>query len=555
LLTVALATTISGCVGWNTNPMSRPNSSVYGGAPSMVSGPAVAGRSTIDDDASRRAQPGSNPTPSASPTGPTYSAGRPVSEPAAPPSTQGNVIRGQTPSNTTLKNSMVAGGEEHWRLPMQASGQPVTRGQNPYPQTNYPQNPYPQNTYPSTQLPPPPNQGVPAPYNGTLFGEQVPGYGPTPNGQVLGVDGNNLPELDFDVYVDEARTGRFMFGMGVNSDLGVTGQVVIEERNFDYRRLPTSWSDVVQGGAFRGGGQNFRLEAMPGTQVQRYLASFTNPYIYLPGFADPFSLSLSGFFFDRRYFDWDEQRLGGRVGLGYRLTHDLSLAGSIRAENVNIHDLRVEGVVPELDEVKGDNGLYSGKVTLTHDTRDTAFAPTEGHLFEVSFEQTVGTFDYPRAEFDYRQYFLIRERPDGSGRHTLGYAFKGGFSGSQTPIFERYFAGGFSTMRGFDFRGASPVGASDVTVGGDFRFLGSVEYIFPLTADDMMKGVIFCDYGTVEENIEINSDNYRVSPGAGLRISVPALGPAPLALDFAFPVHKADTDDTQVFSFFFGFGR
>ena len=137
----------------------------------------------------------------------------------------------------------------------------------------------------------------------------------------------------------------------------------------------------------------------------------------------------------------------------------------------------------------------------------------------------------------------------------MGYAFKGGFSGSQTPIFERYFAGGFSTMRGFDFRGASPVGAANVTIGGDFRFLGSVEYIFPLTADDMMRGVIFCDYGTVEQNIEIKSDNYRVAPGAGLRISVPALGPAPLALDFAFPLAKAATDNTQIFSFFFGFGR
>ncbi len=431
---------------------------------------------------------------------------------------------------------MDPGGQDHWRLPMQPSGQPVTRGQN---------------AYPTTQLPSP-DQSLAAPYNGTLFTEPAPPYGP--DGQVLGVDASNLPELDFDVYVDEARTGRFMFGMGVNSDLGVTGQVVIEERNFDFLRLPRSWSDIVQGGAFRGGGQNFRLEAMPGTQVQRYLASFTHPYIYLPGFADPFSLNLSGFFFDRRYFDWDEQRLGGRVGLGYRLTHDLSLAGSVRAENVNIHDLRVAGV-PELDEVAGDNALYSGRVTLTHDTRDTPFAPTEGHLFEVSYEQTFGTFDYPRAEFDYRQYFLMRERPDGSGRHTLGYAFKAGFSGSQTPIFERYFAGGFSTMRGFEFRGASPVDPSGVTIGGDFRFLGSVEYIFPLTADDMMKGVIFCDYGTVEENIEINSANYRVAPGAGLRISVPALGPAPLALDFAFPVAKADTDQTQVFSFFFGFGR
>ncbi len=94
-----------------------------------------------------------------------------------------------------------------------------------------------------------------------------------------------------------------------------------------------------------------------------------------------------------------------------------------------------------------------------------------------------------------------------------------------------------------------------VIVGGEFRFLGSVEYMMPLTADDMIKGVVFCDFGTVEESVEINSDDYRVAVGAGLRISIPALGPAPLALDFAFPVAKEDTDDVQNFSFFFGLGR
>ena len=213
------------------------------------------------------------------------------------------------------------------------------------------------------------------------------------------------------------------------------------------------------------------------------------------------------------------------------------------------------GAVPELDAVLGNNDFFSGRLTLAHDTRDTAFSPTEGHLIEVSYEQAFGSFDYPRADLKYNQYFLMRERPDGSGRHTLGYSFQLGFSGSQTPLFEHYFAGGFSTLRGFDFRGASPVADYGVTVGGDFLFLGSVEYLFPLTADDMLKGIVFCDYGTVEESIGIHGDQYRVAPGFGVRIAIPALGPAPLALDLAFPVAKADFDDVQNFSFFLGFTR
>jgi len=351
-----------------------------------------------------------------------------------------------------------------------------------------------------------------------------------------------------DVYVSETQTGRFMFGAGINSDAGVTGQIVVDERNFDITRLPTSWRDFVEGTAFRGAGQGFRLEAMPGTEVQRYLVSFTEPYL----FDTQVSFNLSGFLYDRRFFDWDEQRLGGRMALGYRLTPDLSVSASLRAENVQITDPRV--AIPQLTDVLGDNGLYSGRLTLTHDTRDIPFAPTEGHLIEIGAEQAFGTFSFPRADLDLRQYFLVRERPDGSGRHTLGFMFRLGFTGTDTPIFENYFAGGYSTLRGFDFRGASPE-FNTVRVGGTFMFLGAAEYVFPLTADDMLKGALFCDFGTVEEDVRLSADTYRVAPGFGVRINVPALGPAPLAFDFAFPVAKADTDDTRVFTFFLGVGR
>ncbi|MCA9264254.1 MAG: BamA/TamA family outer membrane protein [Planctomycetales bacterium] len=383
---------------------------------------------------------------------------------------------------------------------------------------------------PGTLFPPPPNgvldPGAPPPY-----------YAPPP---LVG---------DVDVYVEETQTGRFMFGVGVNSDAGLTGQIVIDERNFSLGRVPNGFQDFVNGSALRGRGQGFRIEAMPGTNVQRYLLSFSEPYL----FDTPISFSVSGFLFDRNYFDWDEQRFGGRVSFGYRLSPDLSLSAAVRGEQVEVTRPRVAGV-KDLDNVLGENDLFSGRVSLTYDTRDFPFVPTEGHLFELSYEQVFGSFDYPRVELDMRKYFLLRERPDGSGRHTLAYLARLGFSGSQTPIFENFFAGGYSTIRGFDFRGASPQDGT-VTVGGRLMFLGSVEYMFPITADDMLKGVVFCDYGTVEEDFKIESDDYRVALGAGLRISIPAMGPAPIALDFAVPVARENTDDIQNFSFFVGVSR
>ncbi|MDA1054604.1 MAG: BamA/TamA family outer membrane protein [Planctomycetota bacterium] len=55
--------------------------------------------------------------------------------------------------------------------------------------------------------------------------------------------------------------------------------------------------------------------------------------------------------------------------------------------------------------------------------------------------------------------------------------------------------------------------------------------------------------------IAARRENFRVASGSGLRVTVPALGPAPLAFDFAHPINHADSNDRQIFSFFMGFTR
>ena len=85
--------------------------------------------------------------------------------------------------------------------------------------------------------------------------------------------------VDLDVVLSEAQTGRLMLGVAVNSDAGLVGQILLDEQNFDWTRFPTSWDDFVSGRAWRGAGQRFRIEAAPGTEVQRYLVSFSEPYL------------------------------------------------------------------------------------------------------------------------------------------------------------------------------------------------------------------------------------------------------------------------------------
>jgi outer membrane protein insertion porin family len=156
------------------------------------------------------------------------------------------------------------------------------------------------------------------------------------------------------------------------------------------------------------------------------------------------------------------------------------------------------------------------------------------------------------VELEASQFFTLFSRPDGGGRHILSLRGEAAWTGSDTPIFERLYAGGFQTFRGFAFRGVSPV-EQDVRIGGEFLAVGSVEYLFPLMANEMIQGVVFTDFGTVEEDVSF--DQFRLAAGAGLRVTVPAMGPAPLAFDFAFPILSEDFDDEQIFSFYVGMTR
>lgn len=354
--------------------------------------------------------------------------------------------------------------------------------------------------------------------------------------------------IDIDTYLSEARTGRLMFGVGVNSNSGLVGNIVLSEQNFDIRRPPTSWDDVWNGTAWRGAGEKFRIEAMPGTQLSRYLVDWTDPY-----FMDTNnSLGVSGFYFNRYYLNWTEQRLGGRLRVGRQFTQQWSGSASLRLENVDVFNPSVANPPPLLKEALGSSFLSTGLFSIAHDTRDSPFMPSQGHHAEVTFEQAFGEFKYSRVDAEARQYFTTYQRADGGGKHILSMRGEVAWTGSDTPIFERFYAGGFQSFRGFYFRGVSPV-QNGVYVGGDWMVLGSIEYQVPVLANEMVKVVTFSDFGTVTDKASLS--DFRISVGAGLRVTVPMMGPTPIALDWAVPLAKDPTDKTQLFSFYIGVNR
>ncbi len=385
------------------------------------------------------------------------------------------------------------------------------------------------------------NQGFPT--------SQNPVFGNTPQGDFFRNE-FSAPDpnfLDVDVNVAEARTGRFMFSVGVNSDQGVIGSVVLEEQNFDITRFPNSLYDLTSGRAFRGNGEHLRIEAVPGTDVSRYSVSWTNPFF---GGTD-YSLGVSGFYYNRFFTDWEERRLGGRLTLGRLLTRQVSVNGALRLEDVDLSNPSTNGS-SDLNEALGNNFLSTGRLSVSYDSRDSSFIPTEGLFGEASVEQAFGQYSFTKLELDARQYYTVYQRADGGGRHIFSLAGNLGWTTSNTPLFEQYYAGGVQSFRGFRFRGVSPI-QSGARVGGEFQALGTVEYSIPVTAGEAVRVVTFTDFGTIDDSVTLNK--FRMTAGLGMRLQIPAMGPVPVALDWAFPVFDEDEDQRRLFQFYIGLSR
>ena len=397
------------------------------------------------------------------------------------------------------------------------------------------------------ELPP---AGVP-PQTNPIGGGEPPGTIPSFPGLNVNDNGPDRQDpfpgrawADIVTSVEEAPTGRFMLGVGANSFQGITGNLTISEKNFDLFNLPKSWGDLIGGNAFRGAGQQLQIDLMPGTLIKRFQVSLREPYL----FDLPIGASGAGYYFNRIYPDWTERRGGGKVSLGRQFGTSIYADVTARAESVTFFGYSTPAPADYL-AASGNTFLTTIRPSIRFDNRNAPFAPNKGQYLEFSFEQGFGTFTYPKIEAEGKTYFTTGQRADGSGKRILVLRGHVGATGSDTPVYERFFAGNFASLRGFQYRGVGPR-VLGKNIGGTFEALGSAEYQVPLTANDMFHQVFFCDFGTV--NNTYNLDDFRVSVGTGLRVKIAAMGPMPLCFDLAFPVMKSSQDRVQNFNFSVG---
>ena len=145
--------------------------------------------------------------------------------------------------------------------------------------------------------------------------------------------------------------------------------------------------------------------------------------------------------------------------------------------------------------VDGQSDLGSIGFTVNRNTTDNRLFPTSGSIAGLTLQRygtLLGDYDFWKASINFKKFWTVDEDFFGrrrvvSVRTEIGHIFDDdtitvdGQSVSVSPLFERFYAGGHRTLRGFKFRGIGPRGTNllggdtNRSVGGNFLFLLGVE--------------------------------------------------------------------------------
>ncbi len=171
---------------------------------------------------------------------------------------------------------------------------------------------------------------------------------------------------------------------------------------------------------------------------------------------------------------------------------------------------------------------------VIRDTRNNARYPTKGSRIQLGTEvmsEVWGSYsDIYKVQAEVTKYFPVLD--DASIKLSGKTSVVDNVSGPEVAIFDRYFAGGAYSIRGFERREVGPVDANNEPVGGKARFEGTMAFLYPFT--NSIRGILFCDGGNVwREFSDVDPVELNVSVGVGMKFDLPI---GPLRFDYGIPV-------------------
>ena len=337
------------------------------------------------------------------------------------------------------------------------------------------------------------------------------------------------------ITVAEKATGELSIGAGFATDEGILGSIGLREKNF------------------MGRGQDLGATFFLSQRTLGADISFTEPYFL--------ERNLSfGFDIFRRERDFTTEgsfgtrETGFRVRLGWRITEELSQLVAYEVSDKRVRNISVNAS-PLIQAEAGKRTTMQVGTTLTYDTRDSRFLPTEGFVLSgtVAYGAPPGSVHFIKGIARGAVHYTLTP---GYVVSVLGEAGMVEGIGQNIRLNERFFLGGDS-LRAFRVGGVGPRdGLTGDTLGANKYYVVTTELSFPLglPKEFGIQGRLFADVGSAFD-IDISDPRLlerkapRIAAGVGVSWQSPF---GPLRVDLGYPLVKYEGDRTQVFHFRFG---
>ena len=339
--------------------------------------------------------------------------------------------------------------------------------------------------------------------------------------------------IDIDARVKETETGTITFGGGYSTTENLIFGGSVFQNNF------------------MGGGQRLGVATYLSGVSTQFKISYDDPALF--DSAVGFFTSLYNKNEDFLYFDRDSN--GGNLGFRKQLMENVVGSLNYKFEEIEVSNINPDITSQVIRSQLGTTTTSSLRPRITRDTRNRRFYTTEGSISSLDFELAGGPFggnnDFYRSNASVTKFLTVWKEKGLvlAQRGSVGLADS--YGGEDLPIFERYFAGGTTTLRGYKYHEIGPQDAGEA-VGGNSRLLLSSELRYPLLDQMNVTAIGFFDAGNVFKDInDLDPFTLRTSVGPGIRLFSPI---GPMGFEYGFKINPRPDETAGSFHFRVGAG-
>ena len=345
-------------------------------------------------------------------------------------------------------------------------------------------------------------------------------------------------QVDVNFKVKEKATGSVMLGAGFST----TEKVILS-------------GSVAQQNIF-GSGKHVSLQANTSKVNRNIGLSFTDPYYTVDGVSrgfDFYDRNVNASYLGLGYYTTSS--MGGGIRFGMPLTEVDNLGFGLGYDDTEIGiDQSSPQRYQDFVNIFGkNNNSIPGTIGWVRDQRDSALLPTRGALIRASAEAGLpgGTLQYYKLTEQVMWYYPISRTYTLLLNGEVGIA--DGLDGKPLPFYKNYYAGGATSVRGYQSYSLGPTDSTGAFVGGNKRLVGNAEVLFPVPGtglDRSMRLGVFLDTGMVWGSDEkMSASDLRYSTGLSFSWNSPM---GPLRLSYAQPINAKSGDRVQHIQFQFG---